>query len=77
AMRKLAHAHQIIAITHLPQIAGMGVAHLKVDKLVRNGRTTTRVTALTEDERTQEIARLLSGGKITDAALLSARELMN
>ncbi|MBR9976651.1 MAG: DNA repair protein RecN, partial [Bacteroidetes bacterium] len=42
AMRKLAHAHQIIAITHLPQIAGMGVAHLKVDKLVRNGRTTTR-----------------------------------
>jgi DNA repair protein RecN (Recombination protein N) len=76
AMRKLAAAHQIIAITHLPQIAGVGSAHLKVEKNVKNGRTSAKVTALDEDGRTQEIARLLSGEKITDAALQSARELM-
>jgi DNA repair protein RecN (Recombination protein N) len=43
---------------------------------VKNGRTSAKVTALDEDGRTQEIARLLSGEKITDAALQSARELM-
>lgn len=76
AMRRLARAHQIIAITHLPQIAGMGSAHLRVEKNVRNGRTATQVTALDDDGRVREIARLLSGEKITDAALQSARELI-
>jgi DNA repair protein RecN (Recombination protein N) len=76
AMRRLARAHQIIAITHLPQIAGMGAAHLRVEKHVRNGRTSTRVTRLDEASRVEEIARLLSGEKITPAALQSARELL-
>jgi DNA repair protein RecN (Recombination protein N) len=76
AMRRLARAHQIIAITHLPQIAGVGSAHLRVEKNVRNGRTATQVTALDDDGRVHEIARLLSGEKITDAALQSARELI-
>ncbi|MBE0644088.1 MAG: DNA repair protein RecN [Bacteroidetes bacterium] len=76
AMRKLARAHQIVAITHLPQIAGVGSAHLKVEKNVRNGRTATRVIALSAEDRVHEIARLLSGEKITDAALQSARELI-
>lgn len=76
AMRKLSHEHQIIAITHLPQIAGVGRAHLRVEKNVKNGRTSTQVTALDDEGRTHEIARLLSGEKITPAALQSARELM-
>ena len=76
AMRRLAAGHQIIAITHLPQIAGVGAAHLRVEKLVRNGRTATRVETLDEDGRVREIARLLSGETITDAALQSARELI-
>lgn len=76
AMRKLARAHQIIAITHLPQIAGVGAAHLKVEKNVKNGRTSTRVSVLDDGGRVEEIARLLSGEKITPAALQSARELL-
>ena len=77
AMQKLAVHHQIITITHLPQIAGVGVAHLRVEKQTTNGRTTTTVSALDNDARVTEIARLLSGEKITDAALQSARELIN
>ncbi|MDX9759519.1 MAG: DNA repair protein RecN [Bacteroidota bacterium] len=76
AMHRLARTRQIIAITHLPQIAGLGDAHLKVEKHVRNGRTSTRIDALDADARVSEIARLLSGEKITPAALQSARELM-
>ncbi|MBN1449288.1 MAG: DNA repair protein RecN [Bacteroidetes bacterium] len=76
AMHKLARRHQILAITHLPQIAGIGDAHLLVEKQVHNGRTATRVTALDPDARTREVARLLSGDRVTDAALQSARELM-
>ncbi|MFZ1730324.1 MAG: DNA repair protein RecN [Bacteroidota bacterium] len=76
AMRKLARAHQIIAITHLPQIAGVGRAHLKVEKNVKNGRTSTHVSSLDDDGRIREIARLLSGDKVTEASLQSARELM-
>lgn len=76
AMHRLARTRQIIAITHLPQIAGLGDAHLQVEKHVRNGRTSTRIAALDDDARVSEIARLLSGEKITPAALQSARELM-
>jgi DNA repair protein RecN (Recombination protein N) len=77
AMRKLAEGHQILAITHLPQIAGVGRAHLLVEKHVQNGRTSTAVTSLDDEARTREVARLLSGDSVTEAALQSARELMN
>ncbi|MDT8323190.1 MAG: DNA repair protein RecN [Bacteroidota bacterium] len=77
AMRKLAAAHQILAITHLPQIAGAGSAHLLVEKHVENGRTTTAVTELGSEARTKEVARLLSGDSVTAAALQSARELLS
>ncbi|HOJ03699.1 MAG TPA: DNA repair protein RecN [Bacteroidota bacterium] len=76
AMRKLARAHQIIAITHLPQIAGLGDRHLLVEKHSGNGRTSTRVLPLDTDARLNELARLLSGDRITEAALQSARELL-
>lgn len=76
AMRKLAEGHQILAITHLPQIAGVGAAHLLVEKHVQNSRTTTAVTALDTERRVEEVARLLSGETVTEAALQSARELI-
>ncbi|MCZ7554976.1 MAG: DNA repair protein RecN [Bacteroidia bacterium] len=76
AMRKLAAKHQILTITHLPQIAGVGDAHLRVEKHSSNGRTITRVIALGSDDRVTEVARLLSGEKITEAALQSAKELI-
>jgi len=76
AMHDLSREHQILAITHLPQIAGVGDAHLLVEKKVRDGRTATRLTALETEARMREVARLLSGDRITDASLQSARELM-
>ena len=67
---------QLIAITHLPQVAGKASAHLKVSKKDIAGKTQTSVEKLTDSERVEEIARLMSGETITEAALLNARNLM-
>ncbi len=75
-MRGLAKHHQVIAITHLPQIAGNGHAHFVVEKATDKGRTTTSMRALDSSERITEIAKLLSGEKVTEASLRSARELI-
>ncbi|HEX7071089.1 MAG TPA: DNA repair protein RecN, partial [Rhodothermales bacterium] len=75
-MRDLAAFHQIIAITHLPQIAAMGQRHFLVEKSVADGRTRTSIRALDEDERTAQVAALMSGDEITEAALESARQLI-
>ncbi len=76
AMKQLSESHQIIAITHLPQIAGLGDTHLVVEKQVAGKRTQTGVRRLPDDERATEVARLLSGEHITEASIRSARELM-
>ena len=76
AMRRLARAHQVIAITHLPQIAACGDGHLLVEKRVAGRRTYTDVRALDGEERVREVARLMSGELISGAAIESARELM-
>ncbi|NBB99335.1 MAG: DNA repair protein RecN [Bacteroidetes bacterium] len=76
SMRDLASYHQIIAITHLPQIAALADLHFVVEKVVEGERTKTRIQRLSEDERTQEVATLMSGKAVTDAALKSAREMM-
>ncbi len=76
SMHSLAQYHQIIAITHLPQIAALGDVHFRVEKGVENGRTRTRMRRLDEAERAAAVASLLSGDAVTDAALESARELM-
>ncbi len=76
AMRRLAAHHQIIAITHLPQIASVGTTHLKVEKRVIDKRTVTNVRQLPLEDREHEIARLLSADTVSDAALRSARELL-
>lgn len=68
---------QVIAITHLPQIAARGQEHYKVEKATSQGQVQTGITRLMEEQRNYEIARLLSGENITDAALQNARELLS
>jgi DNA repair protein RecN (Recombination protein N) len=75
-MRNLADFHQIIAITHLPQIAAMAHSHYVVEKRVQKTRTVTGVRLLSSDEHTQEVARLMSGEDITESSLKMARELI-
>ena len=75
-MKKLSRHHQLICITHLPQIAGKGDAHLLVEKEIRQNKTFTRVRSLDQPERLKSIARMLSGEKPSSAALENARELM-
>ena len=76
SMHALARYHQIITITHLPQIAALGDSHFKVKKIVEDGTTKTTIHRLDEDEQATQVASLISGEDITDAALKSARELM-
>jgi DNA repair protein RecN (Recombination protein N) len=76
SMHRLAQYHQIIAITHLPQIASLGDTHFVVDKVVEEGRTKTRIRELDEAERAEQIALLLAGDAVSEAALQSARELI-
>ncbi len=77
AMHDLAQYHQIVAITHLPQIAALGDVHFKVEKTVEDGRTRTGLRRLSGEEREGAVAQLLAGDTVTDAALTSARELMS
>jgi len=73
----LARRHQVICITHLPQIAKFGSHHFRISKQVADGRTRTAITPLSADERTREIARMLGGEKITRVTLEHAKELLN
>lgn len=68
---------QVFAITHLPQVAAKGSAHYLVEKSVSaEGRTTSSIRKLSEDERVMEVARMLSGSKISEAAIANAKELL-
>lgn len=73
----LARHHQIICITHLPQIAKFSDHHFRISKQVSSGRTKTVIKHLDEAERINEIARMLGGEKITQATLDHAHELLN
>ena len=72
---KLSKNHQIICITHLPQIASMADAHFLIEKGVKNERTVTGIRELGEEEGLGELARLLGSGKLTAAVLENAREM--
>ena len=76
-LREVSLKHQVICITHLPQIASMGDIHFRVDKEVVDKRSRTTIRRLQQDEQVVEIAKLIGGEKITDSALQSARELLN
>jgi DNA repair protein RecN (Recombination protein N) len=68
---------QLLAITHLPQVAGKGSHHWKVQKSNEGEKTITEVLVLDENQRVEEIARLMSGDNINIAALENAKALMN
>ena len=75
-MREMAKSRQIIAITHLPQIAALGQTHYKVYKADTDKRTETHISLLNADERVTEIASMLSGKSITESAINTAKELL-
>ncbi len=72
----LASHHQVICITHLPQIAKFGEQHYRISKHVSQGRTRTSIRLLNDEDRYEEIARMLGGEKITQATLEHAREML-
>ena len=76
ALALLGKRHQVLVVTHLPQVAAAGHAHIQVSKSVRNGKTYAQAATLSEDERIAEIARMLSGGVAEATALEHARELL-
>jgi DNA repair protein RecN (Recombination protein N) len=75
-IKALSAHHQVICITHLPQIAKFGDHHYKIKKTVADGRTTTVIHPLSEALRIDELARMLGGATITDATLAHAREML-
>jgi DNA repair protein RecN (Recombination protein N) len=75
-LNEMGQSMQVLAITHLPQIAARGAQQLQVAKASLNGTTATQITLLTSAERVEEIARLLSGAQVTEAARKTAEELL-
>lgn len=74
-MNELGKNHQIICITHLPQIAAMADAHFLIEKSVENELTVSKIYRLDESQSVSELARMLGGAKITDTVMESAREM--
>jgi DNA repair protein RecN (Recombination protein N) len=75
-MKEMAENHQVLTITHLPQVAARGSRHYLVYKTDENAHTETKLRLLSPDERLAEIARMLSGAETTRAATENARELL-
>jgi DNA repair protein RecN (Recombination protein N) len=75
-LKALAANHQVLCVTHLPQIACFADQHFFIEKMERDGRTVTAVRQLGESERAVELARMLGGARITDTALKHGRELL-
>ncbi len=75
-LSRAARHHQVLCITHLPQIAAFADAHFRVDKRAQGGRTITRVTQLDDQTRLDELARMLGGSRVTDSAREHARQLI-
>jgi DNA repair protein RecN (Recombination protein N) len=76
-LQELAKRFQILCVTHLPQIAVYGSSHYEVVKKVSEGRTVTTARMLNNKERIEEIARMMTGRKVSDQARQSARELLS
>ncbi len=74
-LKKISKTHQVISITHLPQIASMADEHFIIEKTTDGKTTKTSITSLKEEDSVMELARMLGGVKITDAVVASAREM--
>jgi DNA repair protein RecN (Recombination protein N) len=75
-LARVAEGVQVLVVTHSPQVAARGAAHLRVSKATENGRTETSVTPLKPTDRREEIARMLAGETVTTAARAAARVLL-
>ncbi|WP_025821145.1 DNA repair protein RecN [Shewanella marina] len=75
-LRSLGESTQVMCVTHLPQVAGNGHQHMFVSKKAKAGQTETSMTPLTEQQRVEELARLLGGDTITANTLANAKELL-
>ncbi|MFT8463458.1 DNA repair protein RecN [Acetobacter persici] len=75
-LHRLARSVQVLAVTHSPQVAASADAHLRIGKIVRDGQTATHAAPLSHAERHEEIARMLAGDVITDAARAAAASLL-
>jgi DNA repair protein RecN (Recombination protein N) len=73
----LAHEHQVLVVTHLPQVAARAGGHLRIEKILNEGRAVTRATALGREGRELELARMLAGGTLTPSARAHARALLD
>ena len=74
-MNVLARNHQVICITHLPQIAAMADAHYLIEKSVENQTTVSKISCLSKEDSVKELARMLGGVEITEKVMESAREM--
>ena len=75
-LKALARANQVLCVTHLPQIATFADQHFVIEKKDRNGRTRTSIRAVVGEERTEEVARMLSGAKLTDTSRKHAEQMI-
>jgi DNA repair protein RecN (Recombination protein N) len=75
-LKTLGRAQQVLCVTHLPQIAAFADQHLAVEKREQDNRTTTRIRVLDDRARTHEVARMLSGAKVTDTSLQHAAQMI-
>ena len=76
-IQELSQFHQILCITHLPQIASKGMNHFLVKKIILGGRTQTSILELTSEDRINEIARLMGGRVVSDQAIAHAKEMLS
>lgn len=75
-LRELAEHYQVLVISHLPQIAGQADHHFRIEKSEANERVVTQVRILTQEERVEELARMLAGDRVSEAVRANARELL-
>jgi DNA repair protein RecN (Recombination protein N) len=75
-IKQLSEHHQVLCITHLPQIASKADEHFKVDKILQNKRTLTEITLLDEDNRVHELARMLAGESVTEETIAFAKGML-
>jgi len=75
-LQELSRRYQILCVTHLPQIAACSDHHYRIEKLILDGRTVTRVEPLSGESRVDELVRMMSGSRVTDAARQHIREML-
>jgi DNA repair protein RecN (Recombination protein N) len=75
-LKTLSKRQQVVCITHLPQIAAFADQHFVIEKSDKDGRTRTSIRRMEEGEREREVARMLSGAKLTETSLEHARQLL-